>query len=252
MTDSAPAGGRLSGRVALVTGASRGIGQAIAERFADEGAHLVLVARTQGALEELDDALRAKGHPAPTLVPLDLRAFDTIDQVGGALFERFKRLDILVGNAGVLGTLTPMHQIKPEDWAEVLDINLTANYRLLRAMDPLLRLSTAGRAVFLSSGTTKEPRPYWAAYGVAKMGLEYMVRSYAMEVEKVSAIKANLIDPGATRTRMRAIAYPGEAPQSLKSPETVASAFVDLAAADCAITGQVVRLDDAGRPTGDS
>ncbi len=248
MTDTRSGDGRLAGRIALITGASRGIGQAVAERFAAEGAHLVLIARTQGALEDLDDSLRAKGHPAPTLVPLDLRDFDGIDKAGGALFERFKRLDVLVGNAGALGSLTPMHQIRPEEWAEVMDVNLTANYRLLRAMDPLLRLSPAGRAVFLSSGTTKRPRRFWATYGVAKMALEYMVRSYALEVEKVSNIKANLIDPGATRTRMRQIAYPGENPETLKAPDRVAGAFVDLAVADCTITGQVVRLDDQGRP----
>ncbi|GAB6054214.1 SDR family NAD(P)-dependent oxidoreductase [Magnetospira thiophila] len=248
MTESTSSSGRLSGRIALITGASRGIGQAVARRFAAEGAHLILMARTQGALEELDDELRGAGFEAPTLVPLDLLDFDAIDQVAAALYQRFGRLDVLVGNAGLLGSLTPMHQIELKEWDKVLGINLTANWRLIRALDPLLRQSEAGRAIFLTSGTTKAPRVYWATYGVSKIALEYMVRSYALEVEKVTAIKANLIDPGATRTRMRASAYPGENPDSLKSPESITDAFVDLAAADCTMTGEIIRLDGSGNP----
>ncbi|CCQ74071.1 SDR family NAD(P)-dependent oxidoreductase [Magnetospira sp. QH-2] len=249
MTDtSSPSTGRLAGRIALITGASRGIGLAVAKRFAAEGAHLVLIARTQGALEELDDDLRAAGHEAPTLVPLDLLDFDSIDQVGAALYQRFGKLDILVGNAGLLESLTPMHQIDPKEWDKVMGVNLTANFRLIRAMDPLLRQSDAGRAIFLSSGTTKAPRVYWATYGVSKMALEYMVRSYALEVEKITNIKANLIDPGSTRTRMRASAYPGEDPDSLKTPEMIAGTFVEMASPEWESTGEVVRLDASGKP----
>lgn len=232
--------GRLAGRIALITGASRGIGAAVAQRFAREGAQVILAARTQGGLEEVDDAIRDAGSAA-TLVPTDLSDGEQIDQLGAAIFERFGRLDILVGNASLLGTLTPVAHIDPKEWDQVMAVNLTANFRLIRSMDPLLRQSDAGRAIFVSSGTTKGPRQYWSTYAVSKWGLEYLVRMYALEVEKVTDIKANLIDPGATRTRMRASAYPGEDPQTVKPPEEVAGLFVDLASPDCAFTGEVVR-----------
>jgi NAD(P)-dependent dehydrogenase (short-subunit alcohol dehydrogenase family) len=229
----------LEGKIALITGASRGIGRAIALRYAKEGAHVILVARTIAALEEIDDEIQAMGGQA-TLVPMNLREFDKIDQMGQALYDRFGKLDILVGNAGVLGDMTPMAHLKVKMWNEVMDVNVTANWRLIRSMEPLLKLSDAGRAIFLSSGTTKAPRPFWAAYAVSKAALENMVQTWAMEIGKTN-IKANLIDPGATRTRMRAQAYPGEDPMSLKDPEVLTDLFVELALATCERQGEVVR-----------
>lgn len=238
MTESA---GRLHGRVALITGASRGIGRAVARRFAQEGAHLILVARTVGGLEEADDEIKAFGANA-TLVPLDLTDLPAIDRLGAALFERFGRLDVLVGNAGMLGSLSPLAHIKPDAWDKVLAVNLTANWRLIRSMDALLRASDAGRAIFVTSRAAAAPRAYWGAYAVAKAALEMMAGTYAAEVEGTK-VRVNLVDPGATRTAMRAQAYPGEDPQSLKPPEAVADIFVDLALPACARNGDIVRAD---------
>ena len=242
--------GRLAGRIALVTGASRGIGAAVAKRFAAEGAQLVLTARTVGGLEETDDAVRqASGQGAggqgadgqgATLVPLDLRELDKIDQLGASLHERFGRLDILVGNAGVLGTLSPLGHIALETWSEVLEVNLTANWRLIRGLDPLLHRSEAGRAIFVTSGVASAIFPYWGAYAASKAALEMLVRVYAGELEK-SAVRANLLDPGVVRTAMRAEAFPGEDPETLRPPEAVTDAFVALAAADCTRNGELVR-----------
>lgn len=237
---SSRSSGRLAGRIALVTGASRGIGAAVAKRFAAEGARLVLVARTVGGLEEIDDAVRSAGGETATLVPLDLRDFDKIDQLGASLYERFGRLDILVGNAGVLGTLSPMGHILPKTWTETLEVNLTANWRLIRSLDPLLQQSEAGRAVFVTSGTASSVLPYWGAYAASKAGLETMVRCYAAEVQK-SAVRVNLVDPGKIRTGLRAQAFPGEDPAGLAPPEAVTGLFVDLAATDCTKNGEVVR-----------
>jgi len=232
--------GRLAGRIALVTGASRGIGAAVARRFAAEGAQLVLVARTVGGLEELDDRIRQDGGQSATLVPLDLREFDAIDRLGASLYERFGRLDVLVGNAGVLGTLSPVGHIEPPGWAEVMDINLTANWRLIRSLDPLLRRSEAGRAIFVSSGAAAAPNAYWGAYAVSKAALEMLVQTYAAELAKTK-VRANLLDPGAIRTGMRAKAFPGEDPETLPAPEDIAEAFVELAEAECTKNGEVVR-----------
>lgn len=232
--------GRLAGRIALVTGASRGIGAAVARRFAAEGAQLVLVARTVGGLEELDDQIRQDGGQGATLVPLDLREFDAIDRLGASLYERFGRLDVLVGNAGVLGTLSPVGHIEPPGWAEVMDINLTANWRLIRSLDPLLRRSQAGRAIFVSSGAAVAPHAYWGAYAVSKAALEMLVKTYAAELAKTD-VRANLIDPGAVRTGMRAKAFPGEDPGTLRTPEAAAETFVELAEATCMKNGEVVR-----------
>ena len=232
--------GRLAGRIALVTGASRGIGAAVAERFAAEGAKLVLTARTVGGLEETDDAVRQAGGESATLVPLDLRDFETIDRLGASLYERFGRLDILVGNAGMLGSLSPVGHIAPETWQEVLDINLTANWRLIRSLDALLRAGEAGRAIFVTSGAASGAFAYWGAYAVSKAALEMLVRTYAAEVAK-TPLKVNLLDPGAVRTRMRAQAFPGEDPERLAPPEAVAELFVELAADDCTRNGEVVR-----------
>ncbi len=232
--------GRLAGRIALITGASRGIGAAVARRFAAEGAQLVLVARTVGGLEELDDRIREDGGQKATLVPLDLREFDAIDRLGASLYERFGRLDVLVGNAGVLGTLSPVGHIEPPDWAEVLDVNLTANWRLIRSLDPLLRRSQAGRAIFVSSGAAVAAHAYWGAYAVSKAALEMLVKTYAAELAKTN-VRANLIDPGAVRTAMRAKAFPGEDPETLRTPETIAETFVELAEAACKKNGEIVR-----------
>ncbi|WP_417821769.1 SDR family NAD(P)-dependent oxidoreductase [Terasakiella sp.] len=231
----------LEGRIAVITGASRGIGRAVALRYAAEGAHVILIARTIAALEEVDDEIQALGGKA-TLVPMNLREFDKIDQMGQALYDRFGKIDILVGNAGFLGDLTPMSHLKVKMWNEVMDTNVTANFRLIRSMEPLLKQSDAGRAIFLSSGTTKAPRAYWAAYAVSKAALENMVQTWSMELNKTN-IKANLIDPGATRTRMRAQAYPGENPDSLKSPEVLTDLFVELALPTCDKQGEVVRYE---------
>ncbi len=230
--------GRLAGRVALVTGASRGIGAAVARLFAREGAHIVAVARTVGGLEELDDAIRAAGGTA-TLVPQDLGEFDALDKLGAALHERYGRLDILVGNAGVLGGLTPVSHIDPKVWDEALAINLTANYRLIRSLEPLLRRSDAGRAIFVTTGATRDPRPYWATYGTTKAALEYLVLTWAAEVAK-TAIRVNLVNPGATRTAMRAAAMPGEDPQTLPTPDDIAPVFLDLAAPGCTRHSEIV------------
>jgi len=230
--------GRLAGRIAVVTGASRGIGAAVARLLAGEGAHIVAIARTVGGLEELDDAIRASGGTT-TLVPQDLTDFEAIDRLGAALYQRYGRLDVLVGNAGVLGGLTPVGHIEPRAWEEALAINLTANYRLIRSLDPLLRQSDAGRAVFVTSGATRRPRPYWATYGTTKIALEYLVLTWAAEVAKTN-IRVNLVNPGATRTAMRAAAMPGEDPQTLPTADEIAPAFLELAAPDCARHGEIV------------
>ncbi len=232
---------RLAGRIALITGASRGIGAAVARRFAQEGAHVVLTARTVGGLEEVDDAIRADGGAA-TLVPLDLRQHDHIDPMAASLYERFGRLDVLVGNAAMLGPLSPVAHSDPLKWREVVDLDLLANHRLIRAVDPLLRASEAGRAIFVTASVAREPQPYWGAYAVAKAGLEMLVRLYAAETAK-SSIRANLIEPGAVRTGLRADAYPGEDATALPPPEAVTETFVELAMADFDATGTIVQAE---------
>jgi NAD(P)-dependent dehydrogenase (short-subunit alcohol dehydrogenase family) len=219
--------GRLSGRVALITGASRGIGAEVAVRYAAEGAHVVLVARTVGGLEEVDDRVRGAGGTA-TLVPLDLRQLDGIDNLGPAILERFGRLDILVGNAGALGSLSPLGHIAASVWDDVIALNLTANWRLIRILDPLLRRSDAGRAIFVTSGITRSLPAYWGAYAVSKAGLEALVRTYAAEVA-ATPVRANLLNPGPTRTGMRAQAFPGEDPLRLPAPGHVCDTMVRLA-----------------------
>lgn len=243
MTDAPGGSGRLEGRIALVTGASRGIGAAVAEAFAREGAQLILTARTQGGLEEVDDRIRAAGHPAPTLVPLDLTEFNAIDQLGAAIFARFKRLDVLVGNAGILGPLTPVSHIEPDDWDRVMAINLTACYRLIRSTEPLLRQSPAGRAIFVTSGAADGRHAYWGPYAVSKGGLEVMVRTWAEEIANTT-MKANLLNPGGTRTAMRAEAFPGEDPKTLPTPAEVAEAFIPLAEAGCELNGERIDARD--------
>lgn len=231
--------GRLEGRIALVSGASRGIGAAVAKRYAAEGAHVVLVARTVGGLEEVDDAIRAQGGAA-TLVPLDLAEGAKIDELGARLFERFGKLDILVGSAGTLGVLTPLTHMDPPVWDRVMAVNLTANWRLLRSMDPLLRRSDAGRAIFVTSGVTRGVFPFWGAYAVSKAALETLVRTYAAEVGEFG-VRANIVDPGVVRTEMRAQAFPGEDPMTLRPPEAITEAFVALAEPSCRRNGQIVQ-----------
>jgi len=229
---------RLSGRIALITGASRGIGAAVAKRFAAEGAQVILLARTVGALEELDDEIRTAGGNQATLLPLDLRQFDKIDQMAVALHQRFGRLDVLVGNAGVLGTLSPTGHFEPKTWAEVIEVNLTANWRLIRALDPLLRLSQAGRAIFTTCAAAREPLPYWGAYAASKAALETLARIYAGEVAN-TALRVNLVDPGIVGTRLRTRGFPGEDRAKLRTPEDVTDPFVAAAMAACPSNGEI-------------
>jgi len=230
--------GRLAGKIALITGASRGIGAAIAERFAGEGAHVVLTARTVGGLEETDDRVRAAGGTA-TLVPLDLRDFVKIDELAAALYQRYGRLDILVGNAGTFGVFTPTPHLDPTLWGEILDLNLTANWRLIRAMDPLLRAAEHGRAMFVTDALARNPLPYYGVYAVSKTGLETLVRIYAGELG-LTRVRVNLIDPGTVRTRLRAQIFPGENPETVPPPETVTDAFIELAMPECERNGETV------------
>jgi NAD(P)-dependent dehydrogenase (short-subunit alcohol dehydrogenase family) len=238
--DPSPQPQRLAGRLALVTGATRGIGRAVALAYAKEGAHLVLVGRTTGALEEVDDEIRAAGGSA-TLLTLDLKRLDKIDALGPTIYQRWQKLDILVGNAGILGPLSPLGHVTAEAWDEVIAINLTANWRLIRTLDPLLRMSDAGRAVFVSSGAAVRPRAYWGPYAVSKAGLEALVRTYAQEVAN-TPMRVNLVNPGPTRTKMRAQAFPGEDPATLQAPEDLTPAFVRLAEPACTDNGRLFDL----------
>jgi NAD(P)-dependent dehydrogenase (short-subunit alcohol dehydrogenase family) len=216
----------LASRIALVTGASRGIGYATALALAKAGAHVVALARTVGGLEELDDAVNAIGGSA-TLVPLDIKDFDSFDRLAAGLHERYGRLDILVGNAGVLGPLSPLPHVEPKEWDEAIAINVTANFRLLRALDPLLRASEAARVVFMTSGVASTPRAYWGPYAITKAAVEAMARTYAAETATTN-IRVNLHSPGPTRTRMRASAMPGEDPMTLKTPDEIADSIVAM------------------------
>lgn len=222
MTDNT----ELAGKVVLVTGASRGIGYAAGIEAARRGAHVIAVARTVGGLEELDDAIQAQGGSA-TLVPLDLRDGEAIDRLGAAIFERWGHLDGLVANAGQLGVLSPVAHIKPDDFDKVLAVNVTANYRLLRSLDVLLRQSEAGRAVFVSSGAARSARPFWGLYAASKAALDALVKSYAGEIATTKA-RANVFYPGIVRTAMRAKAMPGEDPNTLPTPADIAPKLIDM------------------------
>ena len=232
-------GGQLEGRIALITGASRGIGAAVARRFAAEGAQLVLVARTTGGLEEVDDEVRKISGERATLVPLDLTDYAGIDNLSAALYKRFGRLDALIGNAGELGVLSPMGHIDPETWDRVIAVNLTANWRLIRSFDPLLRCSDAGRAVFVTSTVGHQVRAYWSAYSVSKAALEMMVKIYAAENTETN-IRANLLNPGPTRTAMRALAMPGEDPKTVKTSDSITNEFVRLSEPACTLNGETI------------
>jgi NAD(P)-dependent dehydrogenase (short-subunit alcohol dehydrogenase family) len=227
----------LADRIALVTGASRGIGYATSVALAKAGAHIVAVARTVGGLEELDDAIRAAGSSA-TLVPLDLKDYAGIARLGAALDERYRRLDVLVGNAGILSPLSPLGHIEPKVWDEVLAVNVTANAQLIRVMDPLLKAAEAGRAVFVTSGAASSAKAYWGPYVVSKAALEMLARTYAAETV-TTPVRVNLFNPGATRTRMRAAAMPGEDPMSLKTADQVAEKIVELCLPSFTETGKL-------------
>jgi NAD(P)-dependent dehydrogenase (short-subunit alcohol dehydrogenase family) len=227
----------LAGRIALITGASRGIGYATGIALARAGAHVVAVARTVGGLEELDDAVRAAGSAA-TLVPLDMRDYDGLYRLAAALNERHGRLDALVGNAAIAGVPSPLDHIEPKAWDEAFAVNVTANWHLIRAMDPLLRRSDAGRAIFVTSRASTLARAYWAPYSVSKAALDVLVRTYAAETSS-TAVRVNLFDPGATRTRMRAMVMPGEDPMTLPTPAEVAEQIIGLCLPGFAETGKL-------------
>ena len=227
----------LAGSIALVTGASRGIGRAVALTLARSGAHIVAVARTTGALEEVDDAARAAGTSA-TLVPLDMRDYAGIYRLASALNERYQRLDVMVGNAGVGGQRSPLDHIEPQNWEEVMAVNVTANWHLIRAMDALLKRSAAGRAVFITSGAATHARAYSGAYSVSKAALNVLARTYAAETD-ATALRVNLFNPGPTRTRMRAQVMPGEDPMTLPTPEDVAEKILPLCLPSCRETGKL-------------
>lgn len=229
----------LEGRVVLVTGASRGIGRAAARLAGARGAHVIALARTVGGLEELDDEIRAAGGEAATLVPLDLTDFDAIDRIGASVFERWGRLDGLIANAAQLGIISPLSHIKPDIFERTLALNVTANYRLVRALEALLRQSDAGRVAFVSSAAARAAGPYWALYAASKAALDAMAKSWAGELAN-TPIKVNVFYPGPVRTGMRAAAMPGEDPETLPHPDEIAPALVDMVAPACAQTATIV------------
>jgi NAD(P)-dependent dehydrogenase (short-subunit alcohol dehydrogenase family) len=228
----------LASRIALVTGASRGIGYATARALAKAGAHVVAVARTQAGLEELDDEIRNDGGSA-TLVPLNLTDFDGIARLGAALHERHGKLDILVGNAGVAGPSSPLGHIELKPWNDVIAVNVTANFQLIRCMEPLLKKSDAGRAVFVTSAAAARASAYLGPYAASKAALETLARAWAQETAATTAIRINLFDPGPIRTRMRASVFPGEDPLTLDTPDQVAQFIVPMCAPDWAETGKL-------------
>lgn len=233
----------LKDQVAVVTGASRGIGRAAALALAGAGAHVVAVARTQGALEELDDEIRALTGKSATLVPMDIAEGDGLDQLGLAIHERFGRLDVLVHAAALLGPLTPVFHLEPKQWDRVVAVNLTATYRLIRSFEPLLRKSERPRAIFLTSGRAIRPKAFWGPYGVTKAGVEHLVRTWADELEQTN-VRAVLLDPSVMRTRMRAEAMPGEDPADLPDPSEIGPLIVELAQADLGLPTASVVFED--------
>ncbi|NIX77666.1 SDR family NAD(P)-dependent oxidoreductase [Microvirga terricola] len=235
----------LENRVAVVTGASRGIGRAAALALAEAGAHIIALARTQGALESLDDEIRAKGSSA-TLVPVNLKDLDALDRLGAAIYERWGKLDILLGNAGILGELAPITHVDQPVWDEVMAINVTANYRLIRSLDPLLRASDAGRAIFVTSGAANKCNAYWGVYSISKAALNALVYTYAAETV-TTPVKAMLINPGPLRTSMRRAAMPGEDPLTLKTPEDLAPHIVKLALPSWGQTGKIYDFTQDGK-----
>jgi len=232
----------LKDRLALVTGASRGIGRAVAIALAEHGAHVVIAARTIGALEELDDEIR-KGGGKATLLQVDLSKGDKLVQLGPTLFARWGKLDIFVGNAGILGPLSPLHHVTEDAWNQVVDINLSANWRLIRTLDPLLKRSDTGRAVFVTSAAASGKYAYWGPYAVSKAGLEALVKTYAHELQD-TPVRVNLVNPGPTRTAMRAKAFPGEDPTTLPDPSELVPMFLELVSPECTLSGRIVNFPD--------
>lgn len=229
---------RLEGRVALITGASHGIGYAVAKRFAAEGAQVIAIGRNVGALEELSDEITDAGGKI-SLLPLDLTMFEKVDAIGPTIYERFGKLDIVVGNAGLLGEIAPVGHIDTQVFDNTVATNVTSNFRLIRTVDKLLQLSDAGRAIFVTSNASAKGRAFWGLYAATKAALEALVLSYAQELEE-SKVCVNLINPGRIRTKMRAEAYPGEDPETLPTPDSITDVFVDLAEASCTKHGEVV------------
>ncbi|MBT5767089.1 MAG: SDR family NAD(P)-dependent oxidoreductase [Kordiimonadaceae bacterium] len=218
----------LEGKVAVVTGASRGIGKATALALAKEGAHIIAVARTVGALEALDDEIKAVSGNAATLVPLDITDFDALDRLGGVIMEKYGKLDILIANAGFLADITPVSHLKPKTFDKLMNVNVTANYRLIRSLDPLLRAADHGRAVFMgSSNVARNPRHFWGGYATSKAALECLVKTYAQEIER-SNLRVNILNPGPIRTAMRAKAAPGEDASKLDTPEDLMPLMMQL------------------------
>ena len=232
----------LEGRVALITGASRGIGRAASLALANAGAHVILVARTVGGLEDADDDIKKAGGHA-TLVPLDLKDFAALDRLGASLYERWGKLDAFLGNAGALGAISPLSHLEPKTFQELLDVNVTANWRLIRSLDPLLRRSDAGRVLFMTSGAARKHTPFWGGYAMAKAALESLALTYAAECEGTN-VRVNLLSPGPLRTAMRARAMPGEDPRSLQPPEAVTPLIVDLLSPSNEKNGETVDFRD--------
>jgi NAD(P)-dependent dehydrogenase (short-subunit alcohol dehydrogenase family) len=235
---------QLEGKVALVTGASRGLGFATAVHLAKAGAHIVATARTKGGLEELDDAVKAAGSSA-TLVPMNITDLDAVDRLGASISQRFKKLGILIGNAGTLGKLTPLAHVEPKVWDESLAINLTSNYRLIRSMDALLQAAPAARAVFITSGLAYKCFPYWGTYSIGKAALEALMKTYAAEVATTN-IRVNCFSPGPTRTKMRATAMPGEDPETLPSADDVAAQILPMCMPEFSDNGGIWKFDTKG------
>jgi NAD(P)-dependent dehydrogenase (short-subunit alcohol dehydrogenase family) len=233
---------QLQGRLALVTGASRGLGRAVALALARQGAQVVITGRTEGALEELDDEIRAIGGHA-TILKLDLRAGDRIDQLGPTLYQRFGKLDIFVACAGILGPLSPLPHVTADAWASVIDVNLNANWRLVRTLDPLLKLSEAGRAIFVTCEAARVDEAYWGPYAVSKAGLEVLAKTYAKE-NATTRVQVSLVDPGPMRTGLRQKAFPGGDAKALPAPDDVAPLFVELALASAKPSGETVLFCD--------
>ncbi len=230
----------LEGKTALITGASRGIGAAVAKLLAKQGAHVILIARTIGGLEAVDDEIKSFGGRA-TLMPLDLFKLDELDALGPTLYQHFPKLDIFVGNAAMLGTLAPLGHLKPDEFQQVMNLNLMANYRLIRTLDPLIKAAPNGRAVFVTSGVTQDLRAYWGEYAVSKAALEALAKVYAAECANTN-VKVNILDPGRVRTAMRAQAYPGENPELRPMPDEIAPHFLKLVGDDCVMNGETLAV----------
>ncbi len=230
----------LKGKTALITGASRGIGASVAKLLAKEGAHVILIARTIGGLESVDDEIKKFGGKA-TLMPLDLAKLNDLDMLGPTLHQHFPKLDIFIGNAAILGTMAPLGHLKPDEWQKVMDLNVTANFRLIRTLDPLLKASDAGRVVFVTSGITQSFKAYWGEYAVSKAALEGLAKTYASECANTN-VRVNILDPGRVRTAMRAQAYPGEDPAIRPHPDDMAHHFLKLVTNDCTMNGEVLEV----------